>query len=325
MSSRERVAEKIVKDCAIIQIMTNQKLKNKIVVIGAGAVGSTIAYSLMIKNLTSDITLVDVNKEREQGEVMDISDALSFSETSTINAGDYDSVKDADIIILTAGAAQKDGESRLDLITKNKNIINSIFKEIKEIKKSAIILVVSNPVDILTYLVQEIVDLPKSQVFGTGTALDSARLRSNLSKRFNIDSHQIEGFVLGEHGDSEFIAWSTVSVGGKPITEMLNTEEMTKICDEVKNEVYEIIKEKGATYYGIGMTVVDIVEALMLDQNKILPVTYRLNDYNGVSDICLGSTAVVGSSGIIRPWLIELNQEEKEKFQESAKKIKEYL
>ncbi len=305
--------------------MTNQKLKNKIVVIGAGAVGSTIAYSLMIKNLTSDITLVDVNKEREQGEVMDISDALSFSETSTINAGDYDSVKDADIIILTAGAAQKDGESRLDLITKNKNIVNSIFKEIKEIKKSAIILVVSNPVDILTYLVQEIVDLPHNQVFGTGTALDSARLRSNLSKRFNIDSHQIEGFVLGEHGDSEFIAWSTVSIGGKPITEMLNTEEMTKICDEVKNEVYEIIKEKGATYYGIGMTVVDIVEALMLDQNKILPVTYRLNDYNGVSDICLGSTAVVGSSGIIRPWLIELNQEEKEKFQESAKKIKEYL
>ena len=305
--------------------MTNQKLKNKIVVIGAGAVGSTIAYSLMIKNLTSDITLVDVNKEREQGEVMDISDALSFSETSTINAGDYDSVKDADIIILTAGAAQKDGESRLDLITKNKNIVNSIFKEIKEIKKSAIILVVSNPVDILTYLVQEIVDLPHNQVFGTGTALDSARLRSNLSKRFNIDSHQIEGFVLGEHGDSEFIAWSTVSIGGKPITEMLNKEEMTKICDEVKNEVYEIIKEKGATYYGIGMTVVDIVEALMLDQNKILPVTYRLNDYNGVSDICLGSTAVVGSSGIIRPWLIELNQEEKEKFQESAKKIKEYL
>jgi L-lactate dehydrogenase len=305
--------------------MTNQKLKNKIVVIGAGAVGSTIAYSLMIKNLTSDITLVDVNKEREQGEVMDISDALSFSETSTINAGDYDSVKDADIIILTAGAAQKDGESRLDLITKNKNIVNSIFKEIKEIKKSAIILVVSNPVDILTYLVQEIVDLPHNQVFGTGTALDSARLRSNLSKRFNIDSHQIEGFVLGEHGDSEFIAWSTVSIGGKPITEMLNKEEMTKICDEVKNEVYEIIKEKGATYYGIGMTVVDIVEALMLDQNKILPVTYRLNDYNGVSDVCLGSTAVVGSSGIIRPWLIELNQEEKEKFQESAKKIKEYL
>ncbi|MDQ5971068.1 MAG: L-lactate dehydrogenase [Patescibacteria group bacterium] len=325
MSSREGVAEKIIRDCAIIQIMTNQKLKNKIVVIGAGAVGSTIAYSLMIKNLTSDITLVDVNKEREQGEVMDISDALSFSETSTINAGDYDSVKDADIIILTAGAAQKDGESRLDLITKNKNIVNSIFKEIKEIKKSAIILVVSNPVDILTYLVQEIVDLPHNQVFGTGTALDSARLRSNLSKRFNIDSHQIEGFVLGEHGDSEFIAWSTVSIGGKPITEMLNKEEMTKICDEVKNEVYEIIKEKGATYYGIGMTVVDIVEALMLDQNKILPVTYRLNDYNGVSDVCLGSTAVVGSSGIIRPWLIELNQEEKEKFQESAKKIKEYL
>ena len=167
--------------------------------------------------------------------------------------------------------------------------------------------------------------MPKNQVFGTGTSLDTARLRSNLSKRFDIDSKQVEGFVLGEHGDSEFVAWSTVSIGGKKAQDMLTVEEMNKIQDEVKNEVYEIIKEKGATYYGIAMVVVDIIEALIFDQNKILPVSYRLNNWNCVSDVCLGAVAVVGAVGIVEPWTLELNQEEKNKFQDSANKIKQYL
>ncbi|MEI6581109.1 MAG: L-lactate dehydrogenase [bacterium] len=305
--------------------MSEEKLKQKIAVIGAGAVGSTIAYSLMVKNLASEIILIDVNKDKEKGEVLDISDALSFSEIGGVKAGDYKDAKEADILILTAGIAQKPGESRLDLVTKNKAIVSSVFKEIGELKSTAIILVVSNPVDVMTYLAQEISGLSKNQVFGTGTSLDSARLRSNLSKRFDIDSKQIDGFVLGEHGDSEFVAWSTVSVGGKPIREILKEEDMNKISDEVKNEVYEIIKEKGATFYGIAMVVTDIVEALIFDQNKILPVTCRLDNWNGVSGVCLGATAVVGSSGIIKPWLIELNDEEKAKFQESANKIKQYL
>ena len=305
--------------------MDKKNLKEKIAIIGAGAVGSTIAYSLMVKNLVAEVVLIDVNKDKEQGEVLDISDALSFSEISEIKAGDYKDAKDADIIILTAGLAQKPGETRLDLVTKNKTIVTSIFKEIGEIKQSAIILVVSNPVDVITYLVEKISNLPKNQVFGTGTGLDSARLRSNLAKRFDVDGKQIDGFVLGEHGDSEFVAWSTVSVAGKPIKEILNEDEMNKVALEVKNEVYEIIKDKGATYYGIAMVVVDIVEALIFDQNKILPVSYYLNDWNGVSDVCLGATAVVGSVGIIKPWPIELKDEEKIKFQESAKKIRQYL
>ncbi len=305
--------------------MENEKLKQKIAVIGAGAVGATTAYSLMIKNLTAEIVLVDVNKEKEEGESLDMSDAMSFSETGGVKAGDYKDVKDADIIILTAGVAQKPGETRLDLVAKNKAITISIFKEVGEIKSSAIIVVVSNPVDVITYLVQEISGLPKNQVFGTGTGLDTARLRSNLAKRFDVDSKQVEGFVLGEHGDSEFVAWSTVSIGGKPIKEILKEEEMIKIADEVKNEVYEIIKDKGATYYGIAMVVADIVEALILDQNKILPVSSRLKDWNGVSDVCLGSTAVVGASGIVKPWPIELTEAEKIKFQDSATKIKQYL
>jgi len=305
--------------------MINEKLKQKIAVIGAGAVGSTTAYTLMVKNLVSEIILVDINKDREEGEVLDMCDALSFSETNIVKAGDYKSVRDADIIILTAGVAQKPGENRLDLITKNKAIISSIFTEVGELKPSAIVIVVSNPVDILTYLVQEISGLPKNQVFGTGTCLDSARLRSNLSKRLNIDSKQIDGFVFGEHGDSEFIAWSTVSVGGKSIKEILSLDEMKVIEEEVKNEVYKIIKKKGATYYGIAMAVTDIIEALILDQNKILPVSSRLDNWNGVSGVCLGATAVVGASGIIKPWPIELNEEEKNKLQISANKIKEYL
>ncbi|MEI7810163.1 MAG: L-lactate dehydrogenase [bacterium] len=305
--------------------MSNENLKQKIAIIGAGSVGSTIAYSLMLKNLVAEVILIDVNKEKEDGEVLDMSDALSFSEVGEIKAGTFNDAKDADILILTAGVAQKPGETRLDLVAKNKAIIGSIFKEIGQVKSSAIILVVSNPLDIITYLVQEISGLPKNQVFGTGTSLDTARLRSNLSKRFDIDSKQVEGFVLGEHGDSEFVAWSTVSIGGKKAQDMLTVEEMNKIQDEVKNEVYEIIKEKGATYYGIAMVVVDIIEALIFDQNKILPVSYRLNNWNCVSDVCLGAVAVVGAVGIVEPWTLELNQEEKNKFQDSANKIKQYL
>ena len=305
--------------------MTNQNLKQKIAIIGAGAVGSTTAYSLMLKNLIAEVILIDVNKDKEQGEVLDMEDALSFSETGEVKAGDYSDARNADILILTAGVAQKPGESRLDLVTKNKAIVSSIFKEIGQMKSSAIIVVVSNPVDIITYLVQEISGLPKNQVFGTGTGLDSARLRSNLAKHFNIDSKQVDGFVLGEHGDSEFVAWSTVNIAGKPVKEMLKEEEMNKISDEVKNEVYEIIKDKGATYYGIAMVVVDIVEALIFDQNKILPISHRLENWNGVSGVCLGSPAVVGSNGIVKAWALELPEEEKKKFQASAEKIKEYL
>lgn len=305
--------------------MNKENLKQKIAVVGAGAVGSTTAYTLMVKNLASEVVLIDINKDKEEGEVRDMCDALSFSETSKVIAGTYDDLKNMDIIVITAGIAQKPGESRLDLVTKNKAIISSIFKEVNGLNSSTIIIVVSNPVDVLTYLVQEISGLPKSQVIGTGTTLDSARLRSNISNRLNIDSKQVEGYVFGEHGDTEFVAWSTVSVGGKPIKEMFSIEEMEKIENEVKNEVYEIIKKKGATYYGIAMTVSDIVEALIYDQNKILPVSSRLDSWNGVSGICLGSTAVIGARGVIKTWPVELPEDEKKKFNDSAEKIKQYL
>lgn len=300
-------------------------LKQKIAVIGAGAVGSTVAYTLVVKNLASEIVLVDINNEKAQGEVLDISDGLSFSETENVGVGSYKDAADADIIILTAGVAQKPGETRLDLVAKNKNIVTSIFKEIGQIKSSSIVVVVSNPVDIITYLVQEISGLPQGQVFGTGMGLDSARLRSNLAKHFNIDSEQVNGFILGEHGDSEFVAWSIVSIGGKMVKDMLNQEQMNNIEETVKKEAYEIINRKGATYYGIAMVVADVVEAILFNQNKIIPVSYRLNNWNGVDNVCLGAPAVIGNTGVIKPWQIELTQVEKEKLQKSAEIIRQYL
>lgn len=300
-------------------------LEQKIAVIGAGAVGSTVAYTLMVKNLAAEIILIDINKEKEKGEVLDINDALSFSETGAVRGGDFKDAADADIIILTAGVAQKPGETRLDLVSKNKAIVSSIFKEIGIIKQTAIIVVISNPVDIITYLVQEISGLPQNQVFGTGTCLDSARLRSNVAKRFKIDAAQVDGFVLAEHGNSEFVAWSTVSIAGKKAADLLSKEEMDQIENEVKNEVYEIIKCKGATYYGIAMVAVDIVKAIFLDENKVLPISSLLDNCNGVSGICLGAPMIVGRNGIVRSWPIDLTDIEKEKLQKSAETIKQYL
>ncbi len=304
---------------------TGINLKQKIAVIGAGAVGSTVAYTLMAKNLGGEIILIDINKEKVEGEVLDINDGISFSEIENIKVGSFKDVSSADIIVLTAGVAQKTGETRLNLVTKNKEIVDSIFKEIGPIQSSAIIIVVSNPVDIITYLVQEISGLPKNQVFGTGMGLDSARLRSKLAKHFAIDSKQIEGFTIGEHGDSEFVAWSTVSIGGKMVEDMLEPEEMNDIEETVKKEAYEIINRKGATYYGIAMVVADIIEAIFFDQNKIIPISHRLNNWNGVSDICLGAPAVLGKNGIVKTWAIELTSEEKEKLKKSAEIIKQYL
>jgi len=300
-------------------------LEQKIAVIGAGAVGSTTAYTLMVRGLAAEIILIDINEEKEKGEVLDINDGLSFSGIGKVIQGDYKDAAQADIIILTAGVAQKPGETRLDLVSKNKEIVSSIFKEIGTIKETAIIIVISNPVDIITYLVQQISNLPQNQVFGTGTCLDTARLRSNLAKRFLVDGSQVEGFVLAEHGNSELIAWSTVSIAGKKASELLNQEEMNKIEEEVRNEVYEIINRKGATYYGIAMVASDVVRAILLDENKILPVSHLLDNCNGVSGLCLGAPAVVGRSGIIKPWPIELTEPEKEKLQKSAETIKQYL
>jgi L-lactate dehydrogenase len=273
-----------------------------------------------MKNLAAEIILVDINETKEEGEVMDINDALSFVETGRVRGGNYKDASGADIIIITAGLPQKSGEqTRLELANKNKEILKSIVEQLKPINPSAIIIVVSNPVDVMTYYTQELSGLPQNQVFGTGTGLDTARLRTEIGLELGVNPQSVDGFVLGEHGESEFVAWSTVNIGGVSIKEKLSEDKMLTIAQRVKDDAKNIIERKGATFYGIAAVTVDIVESIILNQDKVLPVSIRMND------VCLGWPAVVGREGIKSIWNLELNEKEKEEFQKSAETIKQYI
>lgn len=300
-----------------------------IAIIGAGSVGATTAYAATLKNLAAQITLIDINDKKEKGEVMDLTDGLCFVETGNIKAGTFTDAQTADIIVITAGIAQnKDKpQSRLGLVKTNTKILKSIFKNIGKLKSSAIIILVTNPVDALTYAAQEITKLPHNQVFGTGTALDTARLKSTLAKRFNIDSHNVHGYVMGEHGDSSFVAWSTVSIGGIPANKIksLTAAKMKHTEQQVQKEAYQIIAKKGATYYGIATTITNILEAIIYDQHLILPVSARLERYNGVNNICLGAPAVIGKNGIERLWPVALSAKEKRALKKSAKVVNQAI
>ena len=298
----------------------------KIAVIGAGSVGSTTAYTLVMKNLGDEVILVDINEAKEEGEVMDINDALSFVETGKIRGGSYQDAATADVIVITAGLPQKSGDqSRLELVNKNKEILKSIFDQIKPLNPEVKIVVVSNPVDIMTYYAQEFSGLPRNQVFGTGTSLDTSRLRTEIALALDINVQSVDGFVLGEHGESEFVAWSTVSVGGVLIKDKLGSDKLDEIAKKVRDDAKNIIDRKGSTFYGIAAVTTDIIESVLLDQNKVLPISSRIEDWNGVSGVCLGVPAVVGKEGVKSIWSLELNDEEKEKLKLSAEKIRGYL
>ncbi|PIR74284.1 MAG: L-lactate dehydrogenase [Candidatus Magasanikbacteria bacterium CG10_big_fil_rev_8_21_14_0_10_47_10] len=298
-----------------------------IAIIGAGAVGSTIAYALTIKNLAAEVMLIDVNEKKEEGEVMDISDAMCFVETGCVTNGNFRDARGADIIIITAGVSQKPGDTRLDLLTKNANIVRSVFKGIGRLKKTAIIIIVTNPVDVITYLAQTISGLPHNQVFGSGTTLDTARLRKHVGETLGVSSQNVHGYVMGEHGNSQFVAWSSLTVGGMSAAHIKKLSAPTKNVIEKKVQMgaYDIIERKGATYYGIGLTVTDIVEAIIYNQYKILPVSARLTRWNGVSDICLGVPAIIAESGIQGQWPMSLPSAEKKKLWSSAETIRDHI
>jgi len=299
----------------------------RVAIIGAGAVGAAAAYAITLRNVVAEVILIDINQEKEAGEILDISDGLSLVETGRVVRGDYPDAADADIIIITAGAAQKPGDTRLVLLEKNAGILKSIFKGIGKIQQNAIVLLISNPVDVLTYLAQEITGLPTHQVFGSGTTLDTARLRSALGKKYGVHASNINGYVMGEHGDSEFIAWSSVSIGGTPAKKLprMTKKSMDTIEHTVRKEAYTIIKKKGATYFGIGLVAADIVEAIVYDQHTILPVSARLSSWNGISDVCLGAPAVIGRRGVIEHWPLKLELGERKKIATSAKIIRSYV
>lgn len=306
--------------------------RTKISIIGAGFVGATSAYALMIGGLASEIVIVDINKEKALGEAMDLAHGVSFVKPVEVYAGDYKDTADSDIVIITAGAAQKPGETRLDLINKNLDIFKEIIPQVVKYSPNSILLVVANPVDILTYITYKLSGFPKQRVIGSGTVLDTSRFKHLLSEYFNIDDRNIHAYIIGEHGDSEVATWSLTNIAGMNIDDYCknvckNYDELSKhkIHHDVKNAAYEVINRKGATYFAVALAIKRIVEAILRDENSILTVSSLLEGQYGINNIYAGVPTIVGSSGIKKILEVPLNEEELNKFKISITKLKEYI
>ena len=304
----------------------------KAAIIGCGFVGSSSAFALMQSGLFSEMVLIDADINRAEGEALDISHGLPFAKPMKIYAGSYDDIADAAIIIVTAGAGQKPGETRLDLVKKNVAIFKSIIPEIAKRDFNGILLIVANPVDILTFVAAKLSKLPENRVFGSGTVLDSARLKYLIGEHLNIDNRSVHAFIIGEHGDSEIVAWSSANVSGIPINDFCemrgyfaHKESMEKIAEEVKNSAYEIIEKKHATYYGIAMSVRRICEAIIRDEKSILPVSSIQSGEYGIEKVALSLPAIVGRRGVEKVVPIELSESEKEQLVKSANTLKEVI
>lgn len=298
-------------------------MKNKIVLIGCGNVGMSYAYALLNQHTYVDeLVLIDTNKDKIEGEAMDLNHCLAYSPSRVlVRVGEYVDCKDARIVVIAAGAAQEVGETRMDLIHKNSKIFKSIVSQVMSTGFDGIFLVATNPLDVMTYLTLKYSGLPNSRVIGSGTTLDTARLRYLISNKVNVCPKDIQAYVIGEHGDSEFVAWSNANIALTGLDFFLTQEEKTKIEEEVRNSAYEIIKRKGATYYGIGMCLVRITCAILEDKNLILPVS----SYDKKNDVCISTPAIVNMQGVQEKIYIPLNEEETEKLKNSIRVIKEAI
>ena len=315
--------------------MKNEGHKPKISIIGAGNVGVRSAYALMIKGLARQIVLYDINRKRLEGEVMDLAFGEPFVKPVQITAGDYPDMADSDIVIITAGLAQKPGQTRIDLVRDNVNLFKKIIPNVMEYAPKSILMVVSNPVDILSYAAYKISGKPSHEVLGSGTVLDTARFRSLLSQRLTVDSRNIHAYILGEHGDSEFAVWSQAIIGAVPLRKYckLSGKECGRVCPEgcidlfekVKNSAYEIIERKGETSYAIGLGVARISQAIIRNENSILPVSTLVEDYMGINDVYLSIPSVVNGNGVKEVLKIELNEEEKKNLINSAETLKKVI
>lgn len=302
----------------------------KVAIVGCGMVGAATAYTLMQHGLFSEMVLVDVDRNRAEGEAMDINHGMTFAAPMDIYAGSYDDVTDAAIIVVTAGAGQKPGETRLDLVKKNAGILRSIIPEIAKRDYEGILLIVANPVDILTHVAQKMSGLPRNRVFGSGTVLDTARLKFLLGRHLDVDNRNIEAYIIGEHGDSEIPVWSSASVGGVSIHDFCemrgfynHEKAMEQIADSVKNSAYEIIEKKKAIYYGIAMGVQRICSAIVRDEKSILPVSIYLNGEFGLTGATLSLPAIVGKDGIEKIVPISLSEGEQKALARSAQILKD--
>lgn len=304
------------------------KNHQKVVLVGDGAVGSSYAFAMAQQGIAEEFAIVDIIKERTEGDAMDLEDATAFTAPKNIYSADYDTCKDADLVVITAGAPQKPGETRLQLVDKNLKIIKSVVEPIVKSGFDGIFLVAANPVDILTYTVQKLSGFPKNKVVGSGTSLDSARLRVALGKKLHVDPRDVIANIMGEHGDSEFAAYSSATVGGKPLLDIakdegISEDELLKIEDDVRNKAYEIINRKGATFYGVATALMRISKAILRDENSVLPIGAPMNGEYGLNDLYIGTPAVVNASGVAKVIEVPLNDREKKAMADSAKQLEE--
>lgn len=307
-------------------------MSRKITVIGAGNVGATIAYTLSLDDVASDIVLIDINKDKVEGEVMDIVQGTSFREPISVTAGDYEDAAGSDIVIITSGVGRKPGQTRIDLAQTNVNILKSITPEIVKYAPNALYVIVANPVDVMTYVFAKISGLPECQILGSGTILDTSRLRYDLSDHFKIAQNNIHAYVFGEHGDTSFIPWSLASVSGcdlsayenlmlerGTISEPLNKEDTLKY---VQKSGGEIIAKKGATFYAVSVSVMKILKKLTAAYDSFATVSSMMHGEYGVEDVCLSAMTVIGPEGVKGKVPVELTPEEQEKMQFSANALK---
>ena len=306
--------------------------RQKAAIIGCGFVGSSTAFALMQKGLFSELVLIDADQKKAHGEAADIAHGRPFAHMMQIYAGDYSDVGDCGLIIITAGAAQKPGESRTALVYKNVEIFKNIIPQITAQNFEGILLIVSNPVDILTYAAWKISGYPKERVIGSGTVLDSARFRYLLSEHLQGDSARVHAMIIGEHGDSELAVWSGANVSGIPIHDFCeirghydHEQAMEQIYRRVRESAYQIIEEKGATYYGVAMAVTRIAAALIRDEGAVLPISSLMQGEYGLSDLCISVPAIVGGNGVQQVLEIPLNEKENTELLHSANELKEIL
>lgn len=295
-------------------------MKNKVVLVGCGNVGMSYAYALLNQRTNvNELVLIDIDKDRVEGEVMDLNHCLAFAPSKIdIKSGEYSDCGDATLVVIAAGANQKPGETRMDLINKNSKIFKSIVTPIVESGFNGVFLVATNPLDVMTYLTWKYSGFETNKVFGTGTSLDTARLKYLVGSKLNVNPKSVHAYVIGEHGDSEFVPWSSADIALQDIDGFIEKDELEQIEKEVKNAAYEIINKKGATYYGIGMTLAMITNAILEDENRVITVS----NYDSENGIYMGTPAVVGREGIKQRIYINLTEEETKKLQNSVDIIK---
>lgn len=301
--------------------LTNKK--SRIVVIGVGAVGSTTAYTLLLRERMDELVLIDANQGKAIGDALDMNHGLPFLGQSKVWAGTYEDCKDADIIIITAGASQREGESRIDLLKRNVAVFESITTKVLKYNTDGILLIASNPVDIMSYFTWKKSGWPVHRIIGSGTLLDSARFRYLIGEKLNIDSRSVHAHIIGEHGDSEVPLWSLTNVAGSGID--FPEEEKESLFSNTKNAAYQIIKSKGATFYGIALALDRICTAILHNEAAVLNISTLLNDYHGVSDVFLGVPCVVDRNGVREVLSLDINELEKKQLNESAQKLKDII